>query len=202
MMRGEDQPNNATADRGARSAVWAGIAGLGASMQRATRMFSDAFLWAFRGVVAGNRFSSLTRRIVVFQVVALLVLVAGVLYLNQFRQGLIDARKQALLVQAEIIAGAVAETAAGTLEAEVIDPLADLEKRDQWVNPDLEFQDRDVPISATAAAPVVSQVPFPHDKCRRDSVHDGRRCEPCFKSRAHGRLTDRRARAVALPAER
>ncbi|WOF72484.1 sensor histidine kinase [Parvibaculaceae bacterium PLY_AMNH_Bact1] len=176
MMRGEEQTKNATADHGARgilSAVRGSITGLGASMRRATHMFSDAFLWAFRGIVAGNRFSSLTRRIVVFQVVALLVLVAGVLYLNQFRQGLIDARKQALLVQAEIIAGAVAETAVGTLEAEVIDPLAELEKRDQWVDPDLQFQDRDVPISATAAAPVLRRLILPTQTRARLYDKDG-----------------------------
>ncbi len=177
MMRGEDQPTNATTDRrgahGILSAVRTGIAGVGTSIKRATQMFSEAFLWAFRGIVAGNRFSSLTRRIVVFQVVALLVLVAGVLYLNQFRQGLIDARKQALLVQAEIIAGAVAETAAGTLEAEVIDPLAELEKRDQWVDPDLEYQDRDVPISATAAAPVLRRLILPTQTRARLYDKDG-----------------------------
>ena len=173
MMRGEEQPTGATSPSGWVSVVRGGFVALGANVRRASNMLTDSVLWAFRGVVAGNRFSSLTRRIVVFQVVALLVLVAGVLYLNQFRQGLIDARKQALLVQAEIIAGAVAETAAGTLEAEVIDPLADLEKRDQWVDPDMEYRDRDVPISATEAAPILRRLILPTQTRARLYDKDG-----------------------------
>ena len=53
-------------------------------------------------------FSSLTRRIVSLNLAGLLALVASILYLSQFRAGLIDARAQSLLVQAEIIAGAIA----------------------------------------------------------------------------------------------
>ena len=56
-------------------------------------------------------FSSLTRRIVSLNLAGLLALVAGILYLSQFRAGLIDARVQSLLVQGEIIAGAIAASA-------------------------------------------------------------------------------------------
>ena len=56
-------------------------------------------------------FSSLTRRIVSLNLAGLIALVAGILYLSQFRAGLIDARAQSLLVQAEIIAGAIAASA-------------------------------------------------------------------------------------------
>ena len=52
--------------------------------------------------------SSLTRRIVVLNLAGLFALLLGFLYLNQFRQGLIEARVQSLLTQGEIIAGAVA----------------------------------------------------------------------------------------------
>ena len=55
-------------------------------------------------------FSSLTRRIVSLNLAGLIALVAGVLYLSQFRAGLIDARAQSLLVQGEIIARAIAAT--------------------------------------------------------------------------------------------
>ncbi|MGD1885903.1 MAG: stimulus-sensing domain-containing protein [Cohaesibacteraceae bacterium] len=56
-------------------------------------------------------FSSLTRRILVLNLVGLVALVTGILYLNQFREGLIDARVQSLLVQGEIIAGAIVASA-------------------------------------------------------------------------------------------
>jgi two-component system sensor histidine kinase ChvG len=57
-------------------------------------------------------FSSLTRRIVSLNVAGLVALVVGTLYLSQFRAGLIEARVQSLVVQGEIIAGAIA--ASGT----------------------------------------------------------------------------------------
>ena len=40
-----------------------------------------------------------------------MALVAGILYLNQFRAGLIDTRVQSLLVQGQIIAAAIAAQA-------------------------------------------------------------------------------------------
>ena len=64
--------------------------------------------WQF---FVSQSFSSLTRRIVFLNVAGLLALVIGILYLSQFRAGLIDARVQSLLVQGEIIAGAIAASA-------------------------------------------------------------------------------------------
>jgi len=55
--------------------------------------------------------SSLTRRIVLLNVAGLLALVISILYLSQYRAGLIDARVQSLLVQGEIIASAIAASA-------------------------------------------------------------------------------------------
>ena len=65
--------------------------------------------------------SPLMVRIMVVNAMALLILVGGVLYLNQFRQNLIDQRIEALTIQAEIIAGALGESAAGGPEATEID---------------------------------------------------------------------------------
>ena len=59
-------------------------------------------------------FSSLTRRIVILNVAGLFALVIGILYLSQFRAGLIDARLRSLEVQGEIIANAIA--ASGTVD--------------------------------------------------------------------------------------
>jgi two-component system, OmpR family, sensor histidine kinase ChvG len=168
MMRPDERSNRARNLIGVRDA----FARAARNVRRIVRMFVDGLLWAFRGIVAGNRFSSLTRRIVVVQIVALLVLVAGVLYLNQFRQGLIDARKQALLVQSEIIAGAVAETATASLEAEVIDPLEALADSSN-VDPEKLFEGRDVPISATEAAPILRRLILPTQTRARLYDKDG-----------------------------
>ena len=67
-------------------------------------------------------FSSLTRRIVFLNLAGLFALVIGVLYLSQFRAGLIDARVQSLLVQGEIISGAIAGSATVDTDSITIDP--------------------------------------------------------------------------------
>ena len=66
--------------------------------------------------------SSLTRRIVVLNLAGLLALLFGFLYLNQFRQTLIEARVQSLLTQGEIIAGAIAASATVEPDTINIDP--------------------------------------------------------------------------------
>ena len=67
-------------------------------------------------------FSSLTRRILVLNLAGLAVLVSGILYLNQFREGLIDARVESLMTQGEIIAGAIAASATLDTNSLTIDP--------------------------------------------------------------------------------
>ncbi len=64
----------------------------------------------------------LTSRIVFLNLLGLVVLVAGILYFNQFRQGLIDARVQSLTTQAHIIAAAIAGSATVDKGSIVIDP--------------------------------------------------------------------------------
>ena len=59
-----------------------------------------------RGVVSLNT-SPLARKIVVFNLLALLVLVAGVLFLNPFRDSLVLQREAALMTEARLIAQAV-----------------------------------------------------------------------------------------------
>jgi two-component system sensor histidine kinase ChvG len=66
--------------------------------------------------------SSLTRRIVVLNLAGLFALLLGFLWLNQFRQTLIEARVQSLLTQGEIIAGAIAASATVEPDTINIDP--------------------------------------------------------------------------------
>ena len=70
----------------------------------------------------GQGSSSLTRRIVFLNVAGLFALFIGILYLSQFRAGLIDARVRSLQVQAEIIAGAIAASATVETDSITIDP--------------------------------------------------------------------------------
>jgi two-component system sensor histidine kinase ChvG len=101
-------------------------------------------------------FSSLTRRIVSLNLAGLVALVASVLYLSQFRAGLIDARAQSLLVQAEIIAGAIAASATVQTNTITIDPdrLQDLKPGETYGAPD-EYSGLDFPINPERVAPVL-----------------------------------------------
>ena len=67
-------------------------------------------------------FSSLTRRIIVLNLAALVVLVSGILYLNQFRAGLTEARVSSLLTEGEIIARTIAERASTGAAGVPLDP--------------------------------------------------------------------------------
>jgi two-component system, OmpR family, sensor histidine kinase ChvG len=67
--------------------------------------------------------SSLTRRIVVLNVTGLVALSISIIFLSQFRAGLIDARIQSLLVQGQIIAGAIASSATVETDSSItLDP--------------------------------------------------------------------------------
>src|SRR5579864_6820016 len=119
-------------------------------------------------------FSSLTRRIVSLNIAGLLALVASILYLSQFRAGLIDARAQSLLVQAEIIAGAIAASATVETNTITIDPdrLADLKTGETVSAPD-EISGLDFPINPERVAPVLRRLISPTKTRARIYDRDG-----------------------------
>lgn len=119
-------------------------------------------------------FSSLTRRIVSLNLAGLCALVAGVLYLSQFRAGLIDARAQSLLTQAEIIAGAIAASATVETNTITIDPdrLLDLKPGESYGAPD-EFNNLDFPINPERVAPVLRRLISPTKTRARIYDRDG-----------------------------
>ena len=92
-----------------------------ARQNRARRVASARLLRLARAAQA-RLSSSLTRRIVVLNLGGLVALLAGFLYLNQFREGLIEARVTSLQTQGEIIAAAVAASATVDTDAITIDP--------------------------------------------------------------------------------
>jgi two-component system sensor histidine kinase ChvG len=117
-------------------------------------------------------FSSLTRRIVVLNMAGLLVLVVGILYLNQWRAGLIDARVQSLRVQGEIISAAIAASA--TVDSDIIsidpDRLLDAQSGSisplSYFDPTLEF-----PINPERVAPLLRNLITPTRT--RARIYDG-----------------------------
>lgn len=119
-------------------------------------------------------FSSLTRRIVSLNLAGLIALVASILYLSQFRAGLIDARAQSLLVQGEIIAGAIAASATVETNTITIDPdrLLDLKPGESYGAPD-ESASLDFPINPERVAPVLRRLISPTKTRARIYDRDG-----------------------------
>ncbi len=116
-----------------------------------------------RWLLGHSIFSSLTRRIVFLNLVALIVLVSGILYLNQFRAGLIDARVESLLTQGEIIAGAIASSATVETNSITLDPERLLEMQAGSTlqpNPDLS-ESLDFPINPERVAPLLRRLISP-----------------------------------------
>lgn len=120
-------------------------------------------------------FSSVSRRIIFINLAGLAVLVVGILYLNQWRAGLIDARVQSLRVQGEIIAAAIAASA--TVDSDVIsvnpDRLLQLQG-DAPVSP-LSFFDPtlEFPISPERVAPLLRNLVTPTRTRARIYDRDG-----------------------------
>jgi len=120
-------------------------------------------------------FSSLTRRIVSLNLVGLIVLVIGILYLSQFRAGLIDARAQSLLVQAEIISGAIAASATVETNTITVDPdrLSDLKTGESYGPNDEILSGLDFPINPERVAPVLRRLISPTKTRARIYDRDG-----------------------------
>ncbi|TMJ52437.1 MAG: HAMP domain-containing protein [Alphaproteobacteria bacterium] len=93
-------------------------------------------------------------------ILPLLALVVGILYLSQFRAGLIDARVQSLLVQGEIIAGAIAASATVETNAITIDPdrLLELHAGESYGPSDEALYGLEFPINPERVAPVLRRL--------------------------------------------
>ena len=120
-------------------------------------------------------FSSLTRRIVSLNLVALAVLLSGILYLNQFREGLIDARVESLLIQGRIIAGAIASSATVDTNTIMVDPEKLIELHaGESISPKVDsFDTLDSPIKQERVAPILRTLIQPTSTRARIYDRDG-----------------------------
>jgi two-component system, OmpR family, sensor histidine kinase ChvG len=107
--------------------------------------------------------SSLTRRIVLLNLAGLFALVFSILYLSQFREGLIEARVQSLLVQGEIIAGAIAASATVETDTITIDPdkLLELQSGESYGPLDESMSALEFPINPERVAPLLRRLVLP-----------------------------------------
>ncbi len=148
------------------------------SDEEATRPDGGRARWLARGAwhfFVRQSFSSLTRRIIFLNITGLLALVIGILYLSQFRAGLIDARIQSLLVQGEIIAAAIAASATIDPDSITIDPerLLDLQLGESYDPTDEASSGLDFPINPERVAPVLRRLVSPTNTRARIYDRDG-----------------------------
>jgi two-component system, OmpR family, sensor histidine kinase ChvG len=129
--------------------------------------------WQF---FVSQSFSSLTRRIVFLNVAGLLALSIGIIYLSQFRRGLIDARIQSLQVQGEIIAGAIAASATVETDSSItLDPdkLQSLQPGQSYGPSEDALYGIDFPINPERVAPVLRRLVSPTKTRARIYDRDG-----------------------------
>ena len=140
------------------------LARIGGWLQRAWQFFIT------------QSFSSLTRRIVSLNVAGLLALSISIIFLSQFRAGLIDARVQSLLVQGQIIAGAIAASATVETDSSItIDPdkLLDLQPGESYGPSEEALYGINFPINPERVAPVLRRLVSPTKTRARIYDRDG-----------------------------
>jgi len=102
----------------------------------------------------------LTSRIILINVTGLIILVAGILYFNQTRKGLIAVRSESLMTQAQIMAAAVASAAAVNTDSIIINPDLLIEQQLGAKNPagSSPFQSFEFPINPELAGRVLRRL--------------------------------------------
>ena len=120
--------------------------------------------------------SSLTRRIVVLNLTGLVALSIGIIVLSQFRAGLIDARIQSLLVQGQIIAGAIASSATVETDSSItLDPdkLLSLHPGESYGPNEDALYGLDFPINPERVGPILRRLVSPTKTRARIYDRDG-----------------------------
>jgi two-component system sensor histidine kinase ChvG len=141
-----------------------GIAAVGEWLQRGWQFFVT------------QSSSSLTRRIVVLNLTGLVALSIGIIVLSQFRAGLIDARIQSLLVQGQIIAGAIASSATVETDSSItLDPdkLLNLHPGESYGPNEDALYGLDFPINPERVGPILRRLVTPTKTRARIYDRDG-----------------------------
>ena len=150
----------------------------GAELRPKPRGFARVGNWLQRAwqFFITQSFSSLTRRIVVLNLTGLVALSIGIIFLSQFRNGLIDARIQSLLVQGEIIAGAIASSATVESDSSItLDPdkLQNLQPGQSYGPNEDALYGIDFPTNPERVAPILRRLVSPTKTRARIYDRDG-----------------------------
>lgn len=125
--------------------------------------------------ISRQSFSSITRRIVLLNLAGLFALVSGILYLSEYRAGLIDARIQSLLTQGEIISGAIASSATADNYSLTVDPekLLELHAGESYAPDEEATRGLEFPINPERVAPLLRRLVSPTKTRARIYDRDG-----------------------------
>ena len=128
-----------------------------------------------RKQVANRGLKSITRRIVLLNLAGLVALVAGILYLSEYRENLVDARVQSMLTQGEIIAAAIAASATADTRAVTVDPdkLLELKAGETYGPGEDILAPFDFPINPERVAPLLRRLVSPTETRARIYDRDG-----------------------------
>lgn len=120
-------------------------------------------------------FSSLTKRILFVNLSALAALLSGILYLNQFREGLVEAYRDSLEAQGKIIAAAIASSATVETNAITVDPdkLLELEAGESAQPRINSLEELGSPIDPEVVAPLLTRLIQPTRTRARIYDQDG-----------------------------
>jgi len=129
---------------------------------------SGPFNWLHR--LAPTR---LTSRIIIINFAGLIILVGGILYFNQSRQSLIDARVQSLMTQARIMSAAVAAAATVDTGQIIVDPEKLLELQLKKAQSPKEPRSYDFLINPDRSGPVLRRLAASTDTRARIFDRDG-----------------------------
>ncbi len=121
------------------------------------------------------KFTSLTRRILVYNMFGLITLLGGVLVLNQYRAGLIEVRVQNLLTQGKIIAEAIAASSSIDTDQVIVDPerLLEMQSDHDAIGSIESYDGLDFPINPERAAPILLRLVAPTGTRARIYDHEG-----------------------------
>ena len=120
-------------------------------------------------------FTSLTQRIIFLNLAALFILLTGIMFLNQFRDSLIEAREESLLTQGEIIAAAISARATVDVDSITIAPerLLELQAGESTYPMVNDTENLDFPINPEEVAPILRRLISPTRTRARIYDRDG-----------------------------
>ena len=121
------------------------------------------------------KFTTLSARILAYNLLGLITLLGGIMVMNQYRAGLIEVRVQNLLTQGEIIAEAIAASSSIDTDQVFVDPesLLEMQSVHDAIGDIDSYDGLSFPINPERAAPILLRLVAPTGTRARIYDHEG-----------------------------